>query len=191
MAANKGKSSLSNLKDQDYQIIADFTHLSIRQVKEVFEKLQKEVPNGQLNREQFANFFKNVDPEKCKLDSHHILTDMIFKSFDSDKDGVLTINEILVGFAVITKGDINHRLEYIFNIYDSDSNGYLTLDEIKEGFKGVFIMAGVDANDFVLETKSNNKMNKLDVNHDGKITKDEFVQAIKANKKLSEGLFFM
>jgi Ca2+-binding EF-hand superfamily protein len=191
MAANKGKKAFNQLNEEDYKIIADFTNISTRQAKEVFDQFHKEVPSGKLNRDQFAAFFKSIDPEKCKLDDHKKFTDLIFKSFDSDNDGVLTVNEILVGFAVITKGDVDRRLEYIFNIYDSDKNGELTIDEIKYGFKGVFIMSGVDANDFVIETKANNKMNKLDSDRDGTISKAEFIQAIKANKKLSEGLFFM
>ena len=190
-AAKKGKNTFDQVKEEDFQIIADYTLISVRQVKEIFDKLHKDVPSGKLNRDQFANFFKSIDPDKCKLDEYQKFTDMIFKSFDSDNDGVLTVNEILVGFAVITKGDIDKRLEYIFNIYDSDKNGYLTIEEIKDGFKGVFIMSGVDANDFVIETKASNKMNKLDSDHDGKLSKSEFTQAIKANKKLSEGLFFM
>ena len=173
MAANKGKKkeTFAELNDSDYQIICDYTHISLRQAKEIFANLHNEIPDGKLNQAQFAGFFKKIDPEACKLDSYQKFTDMIFHSFDSDKDNYLTIKEILIGFAVITKGNIDQRLEYIFNLYDSDSNGYLSKDEIKDGFKGVFLMSGVDANEFVVEVSANNKMNKLDSNHDGKITK--------------------
>jgi Ca2+-binding EF-hand superfamily protein len=175
MAAGKEKKSFRELNDADMQVFMDYTGISLRQAKEIFQKLDAEIPNGNLNRSQFADFFKKIDPDSCKLDNYAQFTDMIFRSFDSDKDDFLTVKETLIGFAVITKGDMEKRLEYIFNLYDSDCNGSLSKEEIKDGFKGVFIMGGVDANDFVVDVSANNKMKKLDSNQDGKITKGKYL----------------
>lgn len=171
MADAKQKKTFADLSDQDRQIFIDYTHISAAQAKEIFTKLHAVYPDGKLNRAGFADLFKKIDPDACKLNDYQKFTDMIFRSFDTDKDDSLTVKEILIGFAVITKGDLDKRLEYIFNLYDVDSNGVLSKEEIKEGFKGVFIMGGVDANEFVCEVSANNKVKKLDANQDGKISK--------------------
>ena len=172
-AAKKSKNTFADMTDDDYQIFMEYTDISLRQAKEVFSKLHAENPDGNLNKAEFAAFFKSIDPDACKLKQYSEFTDMIFKGFDEDHDDILTVKELLIGFAVITKGDPNKRLNYIFSIYDTDGNNALTKDEVKNGFKGVFIMGGVDPNDFMCEVSASNKLKKLDSDKDGKISRGE------------------
>lgn len=191
MSKNTQKKTFADLTNEDYEIFLEYSDLHVEQIKEIFDKLHVAHPNGKLTREEFALFYKSIDCDSCKLKNYQQFTDLLFKSFDSDNDNSLTVIEILLGFALTKKGNIDKKLDYAFRLYDVNNDNSLSKDEIKTGFKGMFIMSGIDPNEFVLELHTNNKIKKLDVNQDGKITRDEFKEAIMKSKKAGEGLFFM
>ena len=171
MSGSKEKKHFADLSDEDFKIFMDHTGISLRQAKEIFADLQKTYPDGKLNREDFSAFYKKVDPDKCKLDCYTVFTDKMFNAFNTNNDGHLSVKEILLGFAICTKGEMEKKLNYVFALYDTDNNGFLTKEEVKDGFKGMFIMTGVDPNEFVCDVCASNKIQKLDKSKDGIVTK--------------------
>ncbi len=115
---SKSKNTFADLDDTDCQLFVDYTGISMRQVKDVFAKLHVSNPQGKITHTEFSQFYHAIDPEKCKVHNFIDFTDMIFRSFDTDHNKVLTVKELLVGFAVITKGDVDKRLSYAFSLYD-------------------------------------------------------------------------
>jgi Ca2+-binding EF-hand superfamily protein len=116
--SSKSKSTFADLDENDLKLFIDYTGISSRQAKEVFDHLHVSNPNGKINHSEFSKFYSDIDPEKCKAKNFNDFTDMIFRSFDTDHNKVLTVKELLIGFAVITKGNIDERLAYAFSLYD-------------------------------------------------------------------------
>lgn len=182
MSGSKEKKHFADLNDEDFKIFMDYTGISLRQAKEIFADMHKTYPDGKLNRDGFSEFYKKIDPDKCKLDNYQVFTDKIYNSFNTDKDGHLTVKEILLGFAICTKGEIEKKLNYVFALYDTDNNGFLTKDEVKDGFRGMFIMTGVDPNEFVCDVCASNKIQKLDTSKDGLITRGNWQRLFRSIK---------
>jgi len=120
--------------------------------------------NKELSKEEFNKAFEGV-PQKY--------IDALFKEFDDNGDGQITIDEIKKNFAdfdVNFNGELSFKefkagfvIGQIFHKIDKDGNGKVTLDEIKELF---------------------------DTDKDGNITKKEFKEALKGfPKKIVKKIF--
>ena len=60
------------------------------------------------------------------------LLDNIYLSFDTDKSGFISFQELLIGLSLASQNDPIKKLSLIFNIYDRDSSGYLEKNELSK-----------------------------------------------------------
>ena len=74
--------------------------------------------------------------------------------------------------------DQRKRLNYVFELYDLDNNKVLDEHEIRQVIKIMFKLLGVDQHNIDFDRCIENIMNSLDVNHDTKVTKKEFIDGI-------------
>lgn len=54
----------------------------------------------------------------------------IFNAFDADKNNLLSLKELGLGFAKMTDGSVDDKLLLMFQAYDADHNNYLDLNEL-------------------------------------------------------------
>jgi len=86
----------------------------------------------------------------------------------------------LIGYAITSKGDLKSKLVYAFELYDADNNGFLTPNEVQEVLSGMLDLLGADKKTDV-KALTAEVMKQLDSSHDGKVSKDEFVNGLMAN----------
>ena len=90
--------------------------------------------------------------------------------------------KFLVAYVITSneKGDQDQRirLNYVFELYDLDNNKILDESEIRQVIKIMFNLLGVQEQNVDFERCIGNIMYSLDVNHDTKITKKEFIDGI-------------
>ena len=63
------------------------------------------------------------------------------------------------------------KLEYAFAMYDEDNNGYLDRNEIREVIRGMINLFGLNVNRAKTNELTEECINILDVNNDGKVSK--------------------
>ena len=83
-----------------------------------------------------------------------------------------------------SRGDPKKKLEYAFEMYDSDNGGFLDKNELNAGIFGMLDMLGADRKGHNSQDLAKECMSQLDKSHDGKISKDEFVNGLLANYSL-------
>jgi Ca2+-binding EF-hand superfamily protein len=44
-------------------------------------------------------------------------------------------SEILIGFTVLSTGDVKERLKFLFRVYDQNNDGYIDLDELRTALR--------------------------------------------------------
>jgi len=165
----------SKLSPEDIRQLSQITEFQDGEILKWYSGFMKDCPNGKMRRTQFEEIYCNYFPDgdATKFARH------VFRTFDTNVDGHIDFREFMVGLSVTKHGSQDQRLRWAFNMYDLDGNGWITHSEMLDILKAIFKMA--DNN--VRLPRSENTPEKLcykifsqmDLNHDGKITLDEFL----------------
>mmetsp|Transcript_21462 Transcript_21462/g.31124 ORF Transcript_21462/g.31124 Transcript_21462/m.31124 type:complete len:1202 (+) Transcript_21462:54-3659(+) len=142
-------------KDIDVNLISDFyDYFKHKNVSEIDRQLFiQALTSPQLNFE-----------EKFAYD--------IFHAFDLDGNGALSLTEIAIGFAKLTNGSNDEKLELMFQAYDRDRSNALDVNELTNL---VMVSAGIswdEARAYAIKVGS-----KVDMNGDGVLDFYEFKKA--------------
>ncbi|CAG7834490.1 unnamed protein product [Allacma fusca] len=187
-----GKSRLSTKTIASLQ---DVTYFSDQEIQEWYKAFIKEVPDGQMNIDQFLNVWKDLffnNKKKSSIDSVELQSygKQVFRLIDRNGDGFIDFREFLINVSIEQRGTLEQKLEHVFGLYDLDQNGYVTKPEMLEFVKMVNRamdlakqFPGKDPED-VAEQLANKIFWRLDRNKDGKLTMFEFISGIKSNQCL-------
>ncbi len=101
----------------------------------------------------------------------------VFKAFDTDNSGEIDFVEFLRAVSIISQGTVKDKLKLSFSMFDIDKNGKIDAKEMATLIDAIYDL--VDEKNRTGENSSKEKvkriMSKLDMNNDGKLTLDEFI----------------
>merc|ERR1712218_171243 len=155
-------------------------------IQQWFKGFMKDCPQGKLSPPMFIKIYSKCFPggnaeEFC---TH------VFRTFDSDKNGTIDFKEFLLAIDVTSSGSPEEKLNWAFSMYDVDGNGWIDLREMTRIVKSIYNMMG--PNQVVMdkyespEARAEGIFKRMDVNHDGKVTRQEFVRCCLEDQKLIE-----
>jgi len=167
------------------------THLHERNCNEVFEHFK-----------QYADSSSELDKRGFRMAFYHLLTtrldsgqlhdfnsfvDNLFGHFDSDGSGMVDFRELVAGLSVMCAGTGEDKVRSAFNLYDINGDGFISFSEMKNYLTAVFkvifeaqpnvrkSMGNIDPGDLG-STTAEQVFAEADVNHDGKISFEEFAK---------------
>nr|XP_015814244.2 calaxin [Nothobranchius furzeri] len=135
-----------------------------------------------------------VDRLKFKVYLHDMfrlskekMTDGIFRVFDKDRDGFLSLEEWLKGMTVFLRGTLEEKIKYAFSVYDLNEDGEMSREEmfyfLKDTLPGLPPEENLEeAVKFLVEIP----MKRMDTNKDGLVSLEEFEAAVKKENLLLE-----
>mmetsp|Transcript_14600 Transcript_14600/g.23038 ORF Transcript_14600/g.23038 Transcript_14600/m.23038 type:complete len:174 (-) Transcript_14600:996-1517(-) len=135
-------------------------------LREIFQALDKD-GKGQIRAEDLA---RAIVEDSKKLNSYNVLSSAqdladILRDADTDGNGMIDLKEFFAAAINETIYMQDEKLTLAFNFFDKDKSGTITLDELREAY-------GPDVSITHLEED----FQKYDLNNDGVIDYDEFVQ---------------
>ena len=180
-------SSLPAQSSLSLQQIRHITGLAALNVSHVISLFCAKAGNVGLDRKAFRECFKALHEENNSnmLKNRHVreVYDRLFDIFDVDSNGVVDVQEIGAGFSLLLGGDPEERIRAAFALYDADGNGYVSLEECEQYLHSVFKMVeetnasgtlgGATPAQLAVHTAAS-VFEKFDVNHDGKLSYEEF-----------------
>jgi len=105
----------------------------------------------------------------------------VFRTFDSDKNGTIDFKEFLLAIDVTSSGSPEEKLNWAFSMYDVDGNGWIDLKEMTRIVKSIYKMMGPNqalVDQFETpEKRAEDIFHRMDVNSDGRVTRQEFVKS--------------
>jgi Ca2+-binding EF-hand superfamily protein len=114
------------------------------------------------------------------------LSSFLFKSFDTDGSGEIDFVEFMMAVSVTAKGDVKEKLTLAFKMFDIDKNGSVDRKEMEKIMEAIYDLLGEEnrKGENAPSEKVKKIMQKIDINHDGKLTSDEFIQGCMGDEAL-------
>lgn len=172
------KDPTHQINEQEKSNLESQTHYTLEEIKDMCETFMSEYPSGKLTMEDLLTLYGNCYPRGNPA----AFGQLMFQTFDSNKDGVLDVREVIIGLSVFTRGNLEEKLRWIFTAYDVNDSGYinkqemLNIYEIVHKFDPSISMSPVERTESVFE--------QMDADKDGKISQDEFVRAACLDKSI-------
>ena len=140
-------------------------------------------PTGRLTPAKFVEMYKICFP----CENSEQFCDLVFRGFDADGNGYIDFKEFLLAVSITSGGTAREKLKWTFRIYDVDGNGVIEPDEMKKIANAIYAVwtASNKKGIAVAEERAEIFFARLDLNSDGHITEDEFVNACLEDTTLS------
>ncbi|KAM9361227.1 guanylyl cyclase-activating protein 1-like [Symphorus nematophorus] len=148
-----------------------------------YRKFMTECPSGLLTFYEFKQFFglKNLS------DSSNAYVRTMFTTFDMNDDGFIDFMEYVAALSLVLKAGVEQKLRWYFKLYDIDGSGCIDRDELLLIIKSIRAINGspceMSAEDF-----ANMVFDKIDINGDGELSYEEFMEGVQKDEMLLKTL---
>ena len=107
--------------------------------------------------------------------------------YDTNNDNHIDFREFMMVLYILSNGTPEQNLEQIFRIFDINNDQEISRSEMKKIVKDLFALMNTKELQLV-ETDAkmaDDAFTEMDVDKDGKVTKEEFIQACLSHEKIS------
>ncbi|KAI3381783.1 hypothetical protein SNEBB_002036 [Seison nebaliae] len=161
------------LTEENFQILEDNTNFSRDQISEWHKGFMKDCSSGKLSKKKFVEVYKQFYPvgKADKFCEH------VFRTFDTDSSGEIDFVEFLIAISITSHGEPRKKLNWAFNMYDIDGNGQIDKNEMLKIILAIYDLVGEENRiaDNAPMARVDKIFEKMDTNHDGVLSKDEFI----------------
>ncbi|KAG7202310.1 hypothetical protein KM043_018642 [Ampulex compressa] len=135
-----------------------------------------ECPEGVVHEDSFKDIYAKFFPHgNSSLYAHYV-----FKAFDVNCNGAISFRDLLVTLSTLLRGSIYEKLRWTFKLYDINGDGCITKGELGEVVTAVHELMGRRHHaeeDRKAREQLDRVFKKLDLNQDGVITIEEFIES--------------
>ncbi|XP_035829277.1 neuronal calcium sensor 1 [Aplysia californica] len=178
----------AKLTDEELTQLQSFTYFDKKELQKWFRDFMKDCPEGRLRIEEFQNiyqqFFPHGDPSKFAT--------YVFKAFDANKDGFISFEEFIRALSITSRGSLDEKLDWAFTLYDLDKDGLITKAEMVEIVDSIYLMVGnlidLPPDEDTPQKRVNKIFAQMDLNHDDKLSKNEFREGSKCDPWIVQAL---
>lgn len=131
-------------------------------------------------RDELCNRFSITDD---------FLMDRIFRAFDKGSKGYLRCDDFVCGMSTLVVGELEDQMKYTFKVYDLNSDGYISREEMFHLLKNTLIKQSTEEDpDEGVKELVETALKKLDIDHDGRVSFQDFKTAVLSEKLMLEYL---
>mmetsp|Transcript_24 Transcript_24/g.34 ORF Transcript_24/g.34 Transcript_24/m.34 type:complete len:177 (+) Transcript_24:85-615(+) len=156
-----------SLSREDIHSIANFSQKDITRLYNRFRALDSD-GNGQLDPNEILGVAELTE---------NPLVQRVISVFDKDGNGTVSFIEFLLGLAKLAAGTSEEeKLRFAFSIYDVNKDGFISNGDL---FSVMKMMVGDNLGEMQLQQLVDRQMVIADKDGDGKLSFEEFKDAVK------------
>lgn len=184
-----GQSSSSTedftLTDSDLDFLVKTTGYGKNDIIDWYKGFQRDCPDGRLSKEKFTRTYKMYCHTASEKFASHV-----FRIFDTDGNGKIDFKEFLIAIAITSGSDANEKLKWAFRMYDINGDGFIELKEMSKIIKAFYEMMDCSKIEQKAVSQTEKIFEKLDLNKDGKISLEEFLNVCNEDPQLAKIISF-
>eukprot|EP00092_Neocalanus_flemingeri_P074053 GFUD01091516.1.p1 GENE.GFUD01091516.1~~GFUD01091516.1.p1 ORF type:complete len:195 (-),score=45.88 GFUD01091516.1:131-715(-) len=180
-------SSKEGLSQEDMAFLERNTRYDKATICDFYKGFMADCPEGKLSPTTFCQIYSKCFPTGNAKE----FCDHVFRTFDTDKNGEIDFKEFLLSIDVTSSGTPEEKLNWAFSMYDVDGNGWIDLEEMTKLVGSIYKMIGTHQTQthlakYEAEAKERAKgiFKRMDINNDGKVTKEEFTKTCLEDENL-------
>jgi len=177
------------LSKEDLEFLRSNTRYDEGTINEWYKGFKQDCPDGKLTPDAFMKIYSKCFP----AGSAGQFCDHVFRTFDSDKNGFVDFKEFLLAIDVTSSGTPEEKLNWAFSMYDVDGNGWIDLLEMTKMVRSIYQVISARGERVpgerpgeTVETRAESIFKRMDLNSDGRVTRQEFVRTCLGDQKLIE-----
>ncbi|CAH2084922.1 unnamed protein product [Euphydryas editha] len=130
-----------------------------------------------------------VDPKNANTAQY---AHYVFNTLDQDRSGLLSFEEFVTGLSILSRGTLEEKLRWTFTLYDINGDGYITKEEMTEIVTAIYDLMGKIVepmiDDEAVREKVERLFQKMDLNRDGVLTMDEFLDCCLRDEEITRSM---
>ena len=162
---------MKDLSSKDVTLLSTKLSISEENILQEHKAFMMKYPDGEMSKQQFVEAMleknKNSDAESAES---------LFSIFDEDESNTMDFMEFMMASNTSGLNSLEEKLNWIFNVFDKDGGGTIDPEELRGIVNGLFCMAGIEVPEEILEIRSKEMSEIIDIDNDGEITKEEFIK---------------
>jgi len=186
--AKPRKKAAKKLTPEEIRDLETLTYFTKKELRKWYKDFVRDCPTGELKLDEFQNiykqFFPNGDPSK--------FASFVFSVFDSNNDGHISFKEFISALSITSRGTLDEKLDWAFSLYDVDKDGFITKEEMAHIVDAIYSMIGtmleLPKDEDTPEKRVDKIFQNMDLNFDGKLTRDEFKEGSKNDAWIVQAL---
>ncbi|XP_041867809.1 EF-hand calcium-binding domain-containing protein 1 [Melanotaenia boesemani] len=116
-----------------------------------------------------------------------IIMEGIFRIFDKDNDGFITVEEWIVGLSIFLRGTLDEKIKFCFQVYDLNGDKYISREEMFHMLKNSIIRQPTEEDpDEGIKDLVDITFKKMDHDLDGRLSLEDFENAVREENLLLE-----
>uniref|UniRef100_A0A673C1D1 Guanylyl cyclase-activating protein 2-like n=1 Tax=Sphaeramia orbicularis TaxID=375764 RepID=A0A673C1D1_9TELE len=160
---------------QNQQVQSQEGELELMNIQDLYKSFIMECPSGSLYLHEFKRMFgvQSGTAEAQYMES-------IFKAFDMNHDNTMDFIEYVAALHLVLRGKLEDKLRWSFKVFDNDDNGRLDRQELQKiiiyKIKKSTMSDDPEIKELTVDQVCNRIFEEVDVNSDGQITLEEFIE---------------
>ncbi|XP_046910307.2 A-type potassium channel modulatory protein KCNIP1 isoform X1 [Dermatophagoides farinae] len=196
----KRKNSWDSIKDSEFddldapnvhfrpealETLCQLTKFTRKELQMIYRGFKQEAPSGVVREDSFKHIYSQFFPKGADVNQY---AHYVFNTFDPERTGIVTFTDFVIGLSVLSRGTIQDKLKWIFSLYDVNCDGVISKDDLSRVIISVYDLLGKSVQPQVDESTYKQHIDrvfkKLDLNNDGIVTYEIFVEACKKDDDL-------
>ncbi|XP_055303328.1 Kv channel-interacting protein 4 isoform X2 [Sitodiplosis mosellana] len=168
------------------------TRFSEAEIKRIYRGFKAECPTGVVKEDTFKIIYSQFFPQGANtgLYAHYV-----FNTLDSDHSGIVSFEEFVQNLSTLLRGTMEEKLRWAFQLYDINGDGFITREEMTDIAIAIYELMGRNPESIhttpdpdQIKDKVEKIFTKMDLNRDGVVTLDEFLECCRNDEMISRSL---
>merc|ERR1712035_284401 len=115
------------------------------------------------------------------------LMDRVFRAFDEDLDGFISMKDWVQGLSTFLRGSLEEKTKYTFKVFDLNGDGYISREEMFQLLKHCLVKQPAEEDpDEGIKELVEITLKKMDLDHDSRLSLADFAESVKNEELLLE-----